>query len=77
MISIKNLHPDIDELELRDVISEFGTIISICMSILQSATSQSALAIIEMIDESEELMLLECLNGDLIKGRPVVIERVA
>jgi len=76
MISIKNLHPDIEESELRNIINEFGTIISLHVCTSCSNAYHSALATIEMYDKSEEQALLDWLDGDLIKGIPVVLERL-
>jgi len=75
MITIKNLHPDISEFEIRDILVEFGTIVSLSISILEEATSQNVMAFVEMLDRFEEQQIIDTLNGDLIKGRPIVVEQ--
>ncbi len=71
-ILLSNLHPQIKENELVELLEEFGKCQSVKLFYLKEKGYTEVSAVVEMCQEDAEI-ITKFLNGDIVMGKPLHI----
>ena len=71
---IGNLSYNVKEVDLREVMEEYGTVESVKLIVDRDTRRSKGFAFIEMPETSEAKRAIEELNGATYEGRPMVVK---
>ena len=73
-IYVGNLHYEVRENDLKEIIEEFGTVSSVKLIIDRVSGRSKGFAFVEMSDNSEAKNAIDSLNGKMLRGRPMAVK---
>lgn len=71
---VGNLSYNVKEVDLREVMEEYGTVESVKLIVDRDTRRSKGFAFIEMPETSEAKRAIEELNGATYEGRPMVVK---
>ncbi len=73
-IYVGNLHYEVKESDLKQIIEEFGTVSSVKLISDKDSGRSKGFGFIEMNDKDEANNTIRSLNGKVLQGRPMVVK---
>lgn len=73
-IYVGNLHYEVSEEDLKEIIEEFGSVSSVKIISDRDSGRSKGFGFIEMDNSNEANNAIKSLNSKMLKGRPIVIK---
>lgn len=70
---VKNIHPDVNELELEGVFAVYGEILSTKIVYDRADWSSKGFGFIEFEKKADALKAIESMNNKELRGKPLIV----
>ena len=71
---VKNIHPDVNELELEAVFAVYGEILTTKIIYDRADWSSKGFAFLEFVKKADALKAIEVMNGKELRGKPLEVK---
>jgi len=73
-IYVGNLHYEVQENELKEIMEEFGTVSSVKLISDRDTGRSKGFGFVEMSNNDEAKEAIRSLNGRMLRGRPMAVK---